>query len=150
MLAVVEHQQKPALDQVFQERLARRSLRIQDAKCGGDRLFDASVVGKWRQVHPPDTVAKIRTQLLRDPESQSRLSTPADTGERHQSVGLELPGESRQFVNPANEARPGHGKVARIARRARCARAWVLHPDGLDRGSGCTGVCIAFACVLCE
>ena len=115
MLAIVEHQQKPAIDQVFQERLPRRPLRIQDAKCGGDRLFDAFVVGKWRQVHPPDTVVKIRTQLLCNPESQSRLSTSADTGERDQSVGLELPRESRQFLYPANEACPGHGKVTRIA-----------------------------------
>ena len=158
MLAVVEHQQKPALDQVFQERLPRRPLRIQDAKCGGDRLFDASVVGKWRQVHPPDTVAKIRTQLLRDPESQSRLSTPADSGERHESVGLELPGEFRQFVNTANEACPGYRKVARCVHGARRARALVLagrsrrelHPDGLERGSGGAGMCIAFAGVLCE
>ena len=145
MLAVVEHQQKPAIDQVFQERLARRSLRIQDPKVEATASSTA-LRPQWAPGQPTRHRRENPTQLLRDSESQSGLSAPADTRERHQSVGLELPGEVSPVRQPGQQSssgsREGCSRV-RAALDVRGGRASIA--DGLDRGGGCTGVCIAFA-----
>ncbi len=153
MLAVVEHQQKPAVDQVFQERLARRSLRIQDAKWRRPPLRPAFVVRKRRQVHPPDTVAKIRTHC----SAIRRASRVFPLPPTPVSVTSLLDSSSRASF-ASSSTRPT--KLVRVtgrfapgcAPRSMCAGrgAAINSSDGLDRGCGCTSMCIAFACVLCE
>jgi hypothetical protein len=65
VLAVVEHDEEPALGDELQQRVAGRALRIQDPESRSDRLVDPRGVADGREIHPADTIAKAVSLLLR-------------------------------------------------------------------------------------
>ncbi len=147
MLAIVEHDEEPALGDELQQRLAGRALRIQDPESRSDRFIDPRGIADGREVHPADTIAIAVRRLLRHSQRQPRLSASAYPGQRDEPARLDLAGKASQLLSPADKTRATDGRRFEPAVRAAgrrdvpcCGVPAVLGADGLDGRGDFAGV----------
>ena len=85
MLAVVQHQQRAARGQVFEQPLHQRPVALlaqaEHGRAGGGHPFG---VLQRREVDEPHAVGECGPLLLRELQRQARLAAAADAGQRQQ------------------------------------------------------------------
>ncbi len=105
VLAVVHHEQQLTSSEIrCQRRGERLRPMLADAERPRHRRGHQRRLGQRRQLDQPDPVGEPVPDLGRDTQRQARLAHPRRTGQRHQPVGLEQPGEIRHLPLASDEA----------------------------------------------
>ncbi len=95
VLAVVEHEQQPAADEVLDDRLLdRRAVPLLHAQRDGDRVRDGAAVEERRQLGEPRAVGEPVALTARHLDREPGLPDSPDADERHQR-GRPQPGRDR-------------------------------------------------------
>ncbi len=120
LFAVVDHQQRVEVVQLFRQRVDERSPELlAQAEHTRDRLGDVAAVRDCGELHAPHTVG-VKVELVgRRVQGEPGLATATGTGQRHQTVLADSRTHRGDLGVTADEARHLRGQV----RRHRAERA---------------------------
>ena len=120
LLAVVDHQQRVEIAQLFGQRVDERTPELlAQAEHAGDRLRDVAAVRDRGELRAPHAVG-VNVELVgRRVQREAGLAAPAGTGQRHQPVLAHGLAHRGDLGVTADEARNLRGQV----RRHRAERA---------------------------
>jgi hypothetical protein len=109
VLAVVEHQQQVAIDEVAAQRLGRsRRAAAPDVERSGDL---GGGIGTRGEINEPDPIRLSPDLMAGNLDRQPRLPYPAGTGQRHQPRPVERFADAVEFARAADQRRQRHWHV---------------------------------------